>query len=300
MRCRRCLALIVPAGLMLALALASGAQEPLPPVPSKVLPSSPGPGVAPTHSFTSPVTRTAYAIRVEPEAFDSDAGEEQEAPDEAAAEAAPRAALAAPAPSAAAATASIPPGEFYKGTARKAAKLSIADAPLETFNDLNDLIATLPSKASMVNHSPPITTQVNSNRVAEETRNVRVRCWLYAASREADNDFHLILGRAPGLTPERYMTMELAGLPPTNAKSFPQLKAARDAYNGFFGSNRPGPSYDFYNPPIPVLVEGSLFFDASHATGTPPGPSSLRPRMPTIWEVHPITRIVFEPQGPTS
>ena len=45
-----------------------------------------------------------------------------------------------------------------------------------------------------------------------------------------------------------------------------------------------------------MLVEGSLFFDMSHATGTPPGPSSLRPNMPTIWEVHPITRIVFEPQ----
>ena len=143
-----------------------------------------------------------------------------------------------------------------------------------------------------------ITTKANSDRVVEEERNVRVVCWLYAASRENDNDYHLILGRAPGASPLRYMTMELSGLPPAVASSFPRLKSARDAYNAFFGSNRPGSSYDFYNPPIPALIEDSLFFDMSHATGTPPGPSSLRPNMPTIWEVHPITRIIFEPPVP--
>ena len=64
------------------------------------------------------------------------------------------------------------------------------------------------------------------------------------------------------------------------------------------GTNVPGAGYDFYPTPIPVRVEGSLFFDMTHATGTPPGPPTLRPNMPTIWEVHPITSIVFEPTGP--
>jgi hypothetical protein len=41
-------------------------------------------------------------------------------------------------------------------------------------------------------------------------------------------------------------------------------------------------------------VEGSLFFDMSHATGGKPGPQDLRKDIPTIWEVHPITRIVFD------
>jgi hypothetical protein len=42
-------------------------------------------------------------------------------------------------------------------------------------------------------------------------------------------------------------------------------------------------------------IEGSLFFDITHATGGHPGPQDLRPHIPTIWEVHPVTNIVFEP-----
>lgn len=183
----------------------------------------------------------------------------------------------------------------FRGTARKAAKLSIVDAPTENFNDLRDLIATLPSIQAMVNHNPPISTGSNSNRVAEEKRNVRLRVWLYAASRENDNDFHLILGRAPGLTPKIYMTMELSGLPPNSSPHFAKLKIARDSYKTFFGNNLPGGSYQHYNPPIPVEIEGSLFFDMSHSTGSRPGPQVLRNNMPTIWEVHPISKIVFEP-----
>src|SRR5947207_2323871 len=81
---------------------------------------------------------------------------------------------------------------------------------------------------------PPIQTTATSNRVKEEKRNVRVKAFIYAASRENDNDFHLIIGRSPDLTPEMYMTMELSGLPASNSASFTKLKAARDAYKAFF------------------------------------------------------------------
>lgn len=186
-------------------------------------------------------------------------------------------------------------GDSFSGTSRKAAKISISAAPTETFSDLRDLIASLPSIQTMVNHHPPITVSSNSKRVAEEERNVKLRVWLYAASRENDNDFHLILGRAPGMTPKIYMTMELSGLPPSSSPHFQKLKTARDAYKDFFGDNLPGTSYQHYDPPIPVEIEGSLFFDMSHSTGSRPGPKKLRDNMPTIWEVHPISKIVFEP-----
>jgi hypothetical protein len=281
-----------------SLALATAAQE-TPPVPSKTLPEAGAPAGAPGQTFVSPRTGASYAAVVEPDATDSDRDDDEAAPADEAGAPAPE---AAPAPAVAAGTGAIPKSEFYKNGAangaRRAAKLSVASAPVETFNDLNDLLATLPSKTSMVNHNPPITTQPNSNRVAEERRNVRVRCWLYAHSHEDDNDYHLILGRAPGLTPARFMTMEVSGLPPINSASFATLKAARDTYKNFFGSSLPGDSYTVFRTPVPVLMEGSLFFDMSHATGTPPGPQRFRPNMPTIWEVHPLTRIVFEPQGP--
>ena len=185
-------------------------------------------------------------------------------------------------------------GDAFRGNARKAAKLAIADAGVEAFEDIKDLIETLPTEEDMISHQPPITRDAESGRVDEENRNVHVRAFLYAASREDDNDYHLIVGRAPDREP-MYMTIELSGLPPQDSEHFSRLEAARAASTAFFGDDLPGASYDFYNPPIPVEVEGSLFFDMSHSSGSRPGPASLRPHMPTIWEVHPITNIVFEP-----
>jgi hypothetical protein len=232
-------------------------------------PPSQPPPTTPQRHFTS-AKQNSYAIRTEPDDADRDE--------------------VVPVPPTAA-----PGGDNFRGTARKAAKLSIAAAPVESFNDVKDLIASLAAENSMKNHNPAITTDASSNRVSEEKRNVKVRTFLYAASKENDNDFHLILGRSPNAAPEMYMTMELSGLPPSGSPSFAKLDSARSAFKSFFGSDLPGSNYDFYDPPIPVEVEGSLFFDMSHANGSRPGPSSLRSQMPAIWEVHPITRMVFEP-----
>jgi len=188
-----------------------------------------------------------------------------------------------------------PVSDVFDGTARKAAKLAIAAAKTESFSDLPDLIKTLPPKTAMKKHKPKITVEATSTRVKEENRNARLRAFLYAASREKDNDFHLIVGRAPAPTPHVYMTAEVSGLPPQSSKSFAPLKSARDAFKQFFAGHLPGPSYDFYDPPIPIEIEGSLFFDMSHASGEGPGPQSLHKDIPTIWEIHPVTSIVFEP-----
>ncbi len=195
-----------------------------------------------------------------------------------------------------AAAPAAPTGDQYQGTARKAAKLSIGKKPVEPFADLKDLMASLPAEAAMLKHVPPIKTTSTSGRVVEEQRRARVTVFLYAASREADNDFHLILGRDPHQTPpELYMTMELSGLPPASNPALKTLKAARDAYKAFFKTQLPGSTYDFYDPPIPVEIEGSLFFDMTHSTGGRPGPKSLKDHMPVIWEVHPISQITFKP-----
>ena len=196
-----------------------------------------------------------------------------------------------------AAAAAAPPGDNFGGTARKAAKLSISTAKTENFADVKALIKTLPAESKMIHHNPPIGTGATSKRVKEEERNVHVTAFMYAASREADNDFHLIIGLGPTVTPDMYMTMELSGLPPAGSASFAKLKAARDAFKKFFkdiGGQSPGTTYDFYHPPIPVQIDGSLFFDMSHASGGRPGPPSLKSRMPVIFEVHPITKIVLK------
>lgn len=198
----------------------------------------------------------------------------------------------------ASAVAAMPKGDNFKGKDRKAAKLSIAKATTENFKDLKNLIKSLTPESDMKNHTPPIARGPKSGRVKEEKRNVHVSAFIYAASREADNDYHIIIGRKPTASPEMYMTIELSGLPPSSSKSFKKLKAARDAFKKFYddnlGGNLPGLKYDFPDPPIPVEIDGSLFFDVSHASGTRPGPKSLKSRMPVVWEVHPITKMVFK------
>jgi hypothetical protein len=196
------------------------------------------------------------------------------------------------------------PSELFSGKSRRAAKLSVSKAKTEKFADLADLVGSLVKDKVM--RTKGITRDPTSKRVAEEERNVRVEAFLYAASRENDNDYHLIIGRdrdAGGKVV--YLTMELSGLPAASAKSRAALEAARKAFNTFFakhfGGNLPGGSYDFYDPPIRIQVEGSLFWDASHgAENAPrPGPDSLRAKMPTVWEVHPISKIkLFPPATP--
>lgn len=174
----------------------------------------------------------------------------------------------------------------FAGTARRAAKLSVAPGPIKDFADTGALLDTLPSHAAMKNLN--ISTKANSNRVKQEKKNVRLDAWLYAASREADNDFHLIIGGDPDSDDPRFMTIEVSGLPPDDPLRT-RLKAVRDSFAAIVDSNTPGMGYDFYDPAIPVTVEGSLFWDASHATGSKPGPSTAKPK--TVWEIHPITSL---------
>jgi hypothetical protein len=87
--------------------------------------------------------------------------------------------------------------------------------------------------------------------------------------------------------------MEVSGLPGGDSQSFAKLQAARESFKTFFSNQLPQLTYDFYDPPIPVTIEGSLFFDVTHAQGPHPGPASLKNRMPTIWEVHPVTSITL-------
>jgi len=189
-----------------------------------------------------------------------------------------------------------PVGDNFGGTDRKAAKLSIGTGMSEQFHDLKDLINSLEPEENMIKHTPPVKTDAKSNRVKEEMRNVSLNAFLYAASRESDNDFHLIIGRNPTGSPEMYMTMEVSGLPPKASPSFAAIRRARDAFQGFFGKQHlPAFTYDYYHPPIQVTIEGSLFFDMTHSSGQRPGPPSLKSRMPTIWEVHPVTAITLGP-----
>lgn len=187
-----------------------------------------------------------------------------------------------------------PSKTLFRGTARKKAKLSIADAPVEEYDSVAELYvgaAALPRDSEMT--AKGISDSATSERVEEERRNIAVMSWLYAAKKEEDNDYHIIIGTEPGETPKRFFNVELSGLPKSGQPFRNELKAARDEFESFLGNAAPSSSgYKKYNPPIPVIVTGSLFFDVSHAAGKV-GPSGMKPA--SAWEIHPITDFEFEP-----
>jgi hypothetical protein len=184
------------------------------------------------------------------------------------------------------------PDNFH-GTDRKAAKTSISNGPTQTFADLAALFDSgllLPDK-QMTKHHPAISKAETSDRVDEEQHNVVVTAFLYASSKEPDNDFHCIFGAAPDKPPQ-FLNVEVTALP-LNGDAKAQLKTVRDKFKEFFGpDNLPGSGYNKFDPPIPVKITGSIFFDIDHPAGAV-GPTGLKPK--TAWEIHPVTDIEFEP-----
>jgi hypothetical protein len=181
-------------------------------------------------------------------------------------------------------------GDNFEGTARRAAKLSISSGALETFGSVQELFDTLEADDDMINRQPKISHSATSRRVSEERRNVSIDTLLVAASREDDNDFHLIVCDEPTAAPEERfcLNVEISGLP-TGGVHKAKLTAARNQFKAIVGGQVPGSRYVTYAPPIAVTVSGSLFYDISHPPGAV-GPKAFKPA--TSWEIHPITAIV--------
>ncbi|MEN9611801.1 MAG: hypothetical protein RLZZ628_2615 [Bacteroidota bacterium] len=182
---------------------------------------------------------------------------------------------------------------FFTGVARKDAKTSISTARTEIFETTGDLLVTLAPDGDMHAYSPKI--RQSTPRVAEEDRNVYIKnTYIFSVKKEDDLDFHIIIGdlSATG-DPINLMNVELAGLPEdVNSKDFKIMKKARSQfyakYPAFFDTNK---KTMFCDPPVPISLRGSLFFDTQHSAGNV-GSKNLKPL--SVWEIHPITYIKFK------
>jgi len=141
-------------------------------------------------------------------------------------------------------------------------------------------------------HIPPIGVAIDSDRVLEEQQNVRFDAVLYAASREYNDDYFLVVGSGHQNfdgSNEKYMIAVVSRLPAQSNHSFVKLKSVRDAFQAFFRNHAPGFTYNFYDPPIPVKIEGSLLFDLKGING----PASARSHLESHWLVWPVTKIML-------
>ena len=105
-----------------------------------------------------------------------------------------------------------------------------------TSRDISSLLASLPKK-----DPKGVSEAAGSKRIPEEQRNVRVRAFLYAASREPDNDFHLIVGDDPAAAAPKLMTMEISGLPPSSSASFARSEGRPERLQGLLQRRSAGP-----------------------------------------------------------
>ena len=172
----------------------------------------------------------------------------------------------------------------FAGAARKAAKTAFVVAKTEDFKTVSALIKALPKDAV-------IRTKVNSNsnRVADEKRNVRLQTdtYLFAFKKESDNDYHVIIGDNKDPKKATFFNAEISGLPKTSTKTFQAVRTAFEKQFVDVCSNR---YVVFTANPIKIQIEGSVFFDVDHSPGQV-GPAGFQPL--TTWEIHPISKITF-------
>jgi hypothetical protein len=190
-----------------------------------------------------------------------------------------------------AAGSNIPPADRFKGTARRLPKTTVFKGPVESFDTVAALLDSLPPNdemlGMMIAHTP------TTNRVKKEQRNVRVKGYIYAFKKEADNDYHVVIGDAPGGASPRYMNAEVSGIPIAGTdENRATLWEVRNAFKSTFNLGNTGPvSYFRPDPPIPVRLTGSIFWDVDHEHPPYVGPNDFKPK--TAWEIHPISKIEF-------
>jgi hypothetical protein len=178
---------------------------------------------------------------------------------------------------------------IFKGHARAQAKTTIAHAKLEKLGTLPALVASIPTDEFMLSYQPRIDR--DSPRVAEEVRNVAVCAWIVATKGEDDNDYHIMLSDDDD---KIIFNAEMSGIPDTGSKANrKRLFNARSTFEAFVAEDgRKTSNYVGWGDPVLVYVEGSLFYDTEHKPGAV-GPAFARPK--SAWEIHPISKILFEP-----
>jgi hypothetical protein len=188
--------------------------------------------------------------------------------------------------------------DVFEGSERATVKTTKSRAPLETNVDAAKLFKALAQteKNDCANRS----TFRDTQRKPVENRNVKLNTvYLYTFKRQADEDYHLVVGSTASLATAYFFNVEISGEPPAGVNGRTEIVQARADFEHYFGIEeacaRTYYAKDFRKDPIPVRITGSLFFDAHHCTTfRASGPQKWTDIvLQTAWEIHPITAIEF-------
>ncbi len=173
-------------------------------------------------------------------------------------------------------------GNKFDGSYRKTAKLSIAGNNAKS-TSLAKLIARVTAS-----DNASIAVSSSSPRIEIEDSVVTlISVYLYAIAREADEDYHIIIGTSGNPATAKFFNIECSGLPATSNPSYNKIKAARKKVVALLGgTERCVDGYIKFTDHPKVKIIGSLFYDKEHESNLP-GPAGSKPK--TAWELHPIT-----------
>jgi hypothetical protein len=178
----------------------------------------------------------------------------------------------------------LPYEQYFKGVARKTAKINISEGETLLFETVCDLLEYLPPDSTM----QQMGIKDKTRRLPEEDFNVIIKsAYLFSIELEDDNDLHLLIGDIIDSVKTNLMTVEISGLPDCRNPSYKTLLSVRkhlyEEYPKCFSGKRVRPTKKFRR----ITIQGSLFFDNRHpATG-----KANRPK--TAFELHPVTYLRF-------
>lgn len=188
--------------------------------------------------------------------------------------------------------------DSFEGSERAKVKTNKSKAPLEKNVDAETLFKAL-AKTEKKDCADRHTFQ-NATRKLAENRNVQLKTvYLYTFKRQADEDYHLIVGSTSKLSTAYFFNVEISGEPPVGAYGRTEILQARADFEQYFDIEeacaRTYYTKDFRKNPIPISIMGSLFFDAHHCKAFQDGGPQKWTNiiLQTAWEIHPITQIEF-------
>lgn len=185
----------------------------------------------------------------------------------------------------------------FEGTDRAGVKTTKSRAQLETNVDAKALFEELSAgEDNLCANRQQFTA---NRRESIENRNVQLnKVYLYTFKRQKDEDYHLIVGTSKNPRTAYFFNVEISGNPPAGAYGRQDIIQARNDFEEYFELTYCADSYyeqNFRNDPIPVIITGSIFYDAWHCSSfASSGPQRWTEiKLQTAWEIHPITKIEF-------
>ena len=188
----------------------------------------------------------------------------------------------------------IPAEDIFEGSHRATPKTTVVHGgESETFEDIDGLIGYFesPTRRQEQWWGTVITKTTEERNQEIELVNVTINnAWIYEISKQADNDYHLLIGVNPDADNGRYLNAEISGINPDSpdATNLWELrKSFKKQYQDSTGNSLPT---GFTQPmkPIHIRVSGSIFLDADHGRRAV-GHGDIKNF--TSWEIHPITNI---------